>query len=151
MVFDIAWVVAAVLVVAAFWDAKTAKIPNWLVLGLAALFVVKLVIWPGSADILWQVGFAAAVFAGGFGLFAAGAMGAGAVKLAAATALFMPLDRLGTLGLAMIAAIIVAMIVIGFLRGTLGSEDSSWACLRKRIIPMAVPIGITGIVGLFAL
>lgn len=150
MVFDLHWIVAAGLILAAVWDAKTAKIPNWLVLSLVVVFAAKWALDPATVS-LWQIGFAGLIFAGGFGLFVAGAMGAGAIKLATATALFMPLDRLGMLGLAFVLAVILSMIVIGAVRGAIGSDDSAWACLRKRIIPMAVPIALTGLAGLFVL
>ena len=140
--------VMALLVVAAVWDMRMARIPNWLVLLFLPLFALKAFLFPQDVDLLWQIVFAAVVFAAGFGLFAAGAIGAGAVKLMAATALFMPMDRLGVIGLTLLAAVIGGLILFGTLRNMFGAEDASWACLRKRIIPMAVPIAVTGVTAL---
>ena len=143
------WAVAAALVAAIFWDCRFGKIPNWLVLGVVALYGAKLALF-GGVD-LWQLVFAGGVFVAGFGLFAVGAFGAGAVKLMAAVALFMPLDALGTLGLTLLAAIIASLVLFSVLRGMAGRDDSPWSVLRKRVIPLAFPIGLTGLVGLFAL
>ena len=147
----ISYVVAALLVVAAILDAKNAKIPNWLVGLFVVVFVGKVVLFPQSVDFAWQLVFAVCVLIGGFGLFATGGFGAGAVKLMTVTALFMPLDRLGILGLTLLAGIIVSLIVFGLLRSMFGAEDSGWKVLQKRVIPMAVPIGATGIIGMFVL
>ncbi len=147
----ISYAVAALLAVAALMDCKTARIPNWLIGVMVALFVAKVIFFPQAVDILWQLVFAVCVLIGGFGLFATGGFGAGAVKLMAVTALFMPLDRLGILGLSLLAGIIISLFLFGFLRSLFGSEDSSWKVLRARVIPMAVPIGASGILGLFVL
>lgn len=141
--------VAALMVLAVFWDSKFGKIPNWLALGLVAVYAAKAVL-VGPFDI-WQVVFAACVFVVGFGLFAMGAIGAGAVKLLAAVALFMPRDALGSLGLFLLIAVILSLLLFSLLRGAWGNDDSGWAVLRKRVIPMAFPIGMTGLFGLFVL
>ncbi len=147
----ISYTVAALLVVAAILDAKTAKIPNWLIGIFVLLFIAKVILYPQTVDIMWQLIFAFCVLIGGFGLFATGGFGAGAVKLMAVTALFMPLDRLGMLGLSLLAGIIISLFLFGFLRSLFGSEDSSWKVLRARVIPMAVPIAASGILGMFVL
>lgn len=141
--------VAAFLAVAALWDAKTAKIPNWLIYVGLGLFVIKAIFVPETIDFAWQIALAVIVFVAGFALFTTGAIGAGAVKLMSVAALFMPLDRLGVIGLTLVGAIILSLIVFGFLRTMFGHDDHGWACLQRRIIPMAVPIGITAAVGLF--
>ncbi len=145
----ISYAVGALLVVAAVMDTKMSRIPNWLVLVLAALFVAKVVLFPQSVDLIWQIVFAVCVFVGGFALFAAGAFGAGAVKLAGVTALFMPLDWIGTLGLILLAGIFATGFLSGLARSMWGGEDSSWTVLAKRIIPLAIPIAVTGLAGLF--
>lgn len=147
----ITYAVAALLLVAAVLDARIAKIPNWLPIVMVAVFVAKIIFAPQDIDILWQIVFAAGVFIVGFGLFMTGGFGAGAVKLMGATALFMPLDRLGVLSLTLLAAVIGSLILFGMLRAFFGSDTSSWTCLQKRIIPMAFPIMVTGLVGLFVL
>ncbi|MEY1555613.1 prepilin peptidase [Yoonia sp. R2331] len=143
--------VAALLVLAAIFDSKNAKIPNWLIGLFALVFIAQIILLPGSVDLIWQPVFALCVLIAGFGLFATGGFGAGAVKLMAVTALFMPLDRLGMLGLTLVAAVILSLFFFGLLRSMFGSESSSWKVLQSRIIPMAFPIAVTGIIGMFVL
>ena len=145
----ISYAVAALLVVAALLDCRTGRIPNWLAMVGVGLFVVKLALFPESVAIWPQLALAVGVLVGGFGLFAAGAFGAGAVKLAFVTALFVPVDMaLWLLGV-LVAAIIASLVLFGTLRALFGGEDSGWSVLRRRVIPLAVPIAMTGIVGLF--
>lgn len=77
---------------AAIGDARRFTIPNWLCGAVALLAVPYWLasghgLWP---DLAWQLGFALAVFAALAGLFAAGVMGGGDVKLLAALALWLP-------------------------------------------------------------
>lgn len=142
-------VVAALLLAAAFWDCKWGKIPNWLVGVIVAVYAAQVAL---VGPFVWgQIILAVCVFAAGLVLFAIGAFGAGAVKLMSATALFIPLDGLGWLALCLVAGIIAGLPLFGALRGTFGSDNSSWSVLTKRVIPLAVPIGITGLVGLFVI
>lgn len=141
--------VAALLCVAVFWDCKWGKIPNWLALGMLVIYVANVVLVVPFD--YWQLVFAAAVFAVGFALFAIGAFGAGAVKLLSVTALFMPLDALGSLGLFLLVAVIASLLLFSLLRASFANEDSSWSVLRKRVIPMAFPIAVAGLCGLFVL
>lgn len=141
--------VAAILLAIAVLEAKTGRIANWLIAVLLVAFAAKAVVFPDQVNVIWQVAFAFAVLAAGFGLFVAGAFGAGAAKLSAAVALFLPLDRLGTLGLIMLAAVILGILVFGLLRSAFGAEDSDWKSMQSRIVPMSFPIGVTALCGLF--
>ena len=146
----ISYGVASLLVVAALLDMRTGKIPNWLAMAGVAIFIVKLAVFPDSVAIWPQMALAVGVLVGGFALFVAGAFGAGAVKLAFVTALFMPVgDALWLLSV-LVAAIVVSLIVFGTLRVTMGGDESGWSVLRRRVIPLAVPIAATGLTGLFA-
>lgn len=83
------------LVAAAIGDARRFIIPNWL---CAAVAVLSLPYWWATGAAFWpgyalQVGLAAAAFALFAGLFAAGLMGGGDVKLIAALALWLPVGR----------------------------------------------------------
>ena len=145
----IAYAVAALLAVAAVLDMKNARIPNWLVLAIVALFPLQWLMFPETVTPVSQLIFAVVVFVLGFGLFMTGGFGAGAVKLMAATALFLPADQpLWMLGL-FFACVIGALILFGLARMFAGSETSGWAVLRKRVIPMAAPIAATGWIGMF--
>src|SRR3712207_6818335 len=85
----------ALLMIAAVGDARRFVIPNWLCATVAAL---SLPYWWASGGTLWpgyalQIGLAAAALAALAALFAAGLMGGGDVKLIAALALWLPIDR----------------------------------------------------------
>src|SRR3546814_7659686 len=88
----------ALLCYAAVSDAQRRIIPNWLTTMIALLAVpywaaVGIGFWPEMA---MQIALALSVFAVFAGLFALGLVGGGDVKLLAALALWLPLDRKGT-------------------------------------------------------
>ena len=145
----ISYAVGAAILVAAFLDARVAKIPNWIIFVLLGLFAVKAVMFPETTDLYWQVGIAAAIFVFGLIMFAAGAIGAGAVKFASVLMLFMPLAQWGWLLAIFIAGLFGYTFLFIFLQGFFGDENSGWAALRKRIVPMSWPIGTTALFGLF--
>ena len=134
------YAMTAVLLLAMFMEMKTGRIPNWLVLLPIVIFAGYAIARGDLSAIYWPVGLAVAVFIGGLGLFAVGGIGAGAVKLLAGTALFIPKDQaLWALGL-FFAAFFVWAIIIVQLRKLLGSDDHSWHVMAKAVIPMSVPI-----------
>ena len=83
---------AIALLIAAISDLRTRLIHNWLTFGIALTapafwWASGLSLWPGVAG---QIGLGLAAFAVLAGLFAAGAMGGGDVKLLTALALWLP-------------------------------------------------------------
>lgn len=80
---------AAPLVVAAFYDLGTYRIPNLLTLALAGAFPIAALLAPGPVDWLWHGGAGAVALLVGAVLFARRWMGGGDVKLIAACALWM--------------------------------------------------------------
>ena len=110
---------ALLLVVAAVVDVRTYTISNRLnlaVAGLAPLYWLStgLPLWPGVAV---QVAVAAGVFALLAGLFYAGLMGGGDVKLAAALALwFSPISTVKFLVFMSLAGGVVTLVVLGLHR-----------------------------------
>ena len=83
---------AIALLIAAVSDLRTRLIHNWLTFGIALAapafwWASGLSLWPGVAG---QIGLGLAAFAVLAGLFAAGAMGGGDVKLLTALALWLP-------------------------------------------------------------
>ncbi len=141
----IPYAVVAVLVVAAFWESKTGRLPNWLVLIPFALFFIFAGFTTDKAPLFWQIGFAATVFIFGIILFMGQIVGPGAVKLAAGAALFAPLGQFWLLFLAFIIAVVATIVGTGVLRQMVGSDDSQWYVLTKRVIPMSVVIGGTAL------
>jgi len=78
------------MVMAVLWDITTMKIPNKLVLILLAGFAVFAPLSGlGWQPLLWHVTVAVIVLFAGFGIFAVGLLGAGDVKLLAATSLWL--------------------------------------------------------------
>ena len=76
------------MAVAAFEDFRRFTIPNWLTLGLCALWPVSLVAAPSLSSALAALGCAVIVFLVGAVLFARGYIGGGDVKLLAAAVLW---------------------------------------------------------------
>lgn len=149
MTFYIQIAVAAILVTAAVLDMKLGRIPNWFALVFVGLFGVLAYSTMTLEIALWQVAFAVAVFAFGLMMYTIAGVGAGAVKLMASAALFMPSDR----GFALMGLLILLMFVIGLVVGItnriLRSEDSKWKFLREPVMPLSLPVCATGLLGMF--
>jgi len=124
---------AIALVVAAVTDLRSRRIGNWLTgaIALAApLFWVAtgLEPWPGIA---LQVGVALATFAVLAGLFAAGAMGGGDVKLLTALALWIEPSLF--LSFLFVMALVGGVVTILF---------GAWHVMRRRRDRLAIPYGV---------
>ncbi len=149
-----AWVdlaAALVLVWVVFVNIRDGSIKNTSVYALIALFALKLIIAPAAVPIWATLLGAAIVFAAAMALFALGTFPAGGAKLAPAAALFLPFEW----WLLLLAVFIASVFVFSFLAATIyklfGNEESRWAILRKRYLPVAVPIALTAWIGMFAL
>ena len=126
-------------------DLLTMTIPNRLSVALCAVFGL-LALWIGmdGTAILLHVAAGAAVLAVTFGLFAAGWIGGGDAKLAAATALWLGFDTLPDyLMLAAIAggALTVAILVLRITPLPLFAASWSWLS-RLKEPKSGVPYGI---------
>jgi len=84
----IALLFAFLLLAAAAVDFLEQRIPNWIVLALAALFVVQAIRHNGEVSWVNQAGTSLALLAIGLGLYAVGQLGAGDAKLMAAVGLW---------------------------------------------------------------
>src|SRR3954468_10301153 len=80
---------AILLSLAAFGDLRTRRIPNTLVLAIAASGFARLILAGDPNSALFTIAAAAAVFAIGFLLFWRGMLGGGDVKLMAAAVLLV--------------------------------------------------------------
>jgi prepilin peptidase CpaA len=78
----------ALVIYAALKDISAYRIPNMVCLGIVALFPAHMLVSPPPADWFGSLAAGGAVFLVGFALFARGLLGAGDVKLLAATALW---------------------------------------------------------------
>jgi len=80
---------AATMLMAAFKDATTMTIPNWISLVvIAGFFVVIPFVWPGWNEFGTHLLVGLSFFLAGFAMFAFGWLGGGDAKLMAATALW---------------------------------------------------------------
>jgi prepilin peptidase CpaA len=79
---------AVLIVAAAFEDFRRFMIPNWLTLGICALWPLSVLTAPSAAGALGALACGFAVFVVGALLFARGYIGGGDVKLLAAVALW---------------------------------------------------------------
>lgn len=134
---------AMLLLIGAVTDWQRRSIDNWLT-GAVALaaplywWATGLAPWP---DIAIQLAIASIVFAIGIGLFAAGAMGGGDVKLLGGLALWFP-------GLVMLRLSIVMSLVGGILTILMLARHK----ISKSQAPLEIPYGIAiSIAGLWVI
>ena len=142
---------AAVLVVAMLLEIRTGRIPNWLTALPFVLFGSLLIVVEDRTPLYWQMGLAAGVFVFGLVMFAIGALGAGAVKLMAGTALFVPFATAFYAGIVFLVVFFTSSFVFVQLRKLIGSEDSSWHLMANAVLPLSFSIGTTGLVAMFLL
>jgi prepilin peptidase CpaA len=125
---------ALVLIAAAYRDARSLTIPNYLVGILTALALVNALIM-GSWSALGWLG-ALGVLAVGFLMWKAGLMGAGDVKLAAASLLWLPGQVSEFLFL---VAVLGGLLALGYLL-------AGWLKKKKfEKIPFGVPLALSTI------
>ena len=132
------WGAAGLALLGAAWDIRTRRIPNWLVLALAA-FAVGATLLSGGLSLLGSSAIhAVIVLLAGMGLFALKAIGAGDAKFYSAAAFAVPLDRaLPMLTWVVVSALVVLLILVVFYRGLKMVKDGkreSWT------LPYGVPI-----------
>lgn len=92
----IAYASIALLVVAAYSDIKTLKIPNVLVCTIAVLGILRLILLGHPIAAIYAIGVALLIFLIGFVMFSRGWVGAGDVKLLMATVLLIRYPDLST-------------------------------------------------------
>jgi prepilin peptidase CpaA len=153
----IAFAAVALLAIAAYSDIKTFRIPNTLVLAIAALGVAHLLL----ADLIsaiYAVGAVVLIFVIGFLLFSRGVIGAGDVKLLMATILliryrdfyefFMLMAGFGGL-LALVAiSLRILPLLLGFIPVLAGLASFAGHIPTIRAVPYGVAISSAGIVTL---
>jgi prepilin peptidase CpaA len=126
------WTLAAFVLVAALFDIRERRIPNWLVLtGLAAGLSLQLVFFHGEGIKNAALGMAVA-FAIYLPLFLLRAMGAGDVKLMAAVGAFAgPVNWVSIFLFTAISGGVIALILIA-LRGTMRRTlRNTWIVLAE--------------------
>jgi prepilin peptidase CpaA len=133
----ISWILlgllAALLLVAAWFDIRSRTIPNGLNLAVALLAIpfwwaIGLPLWP---DVAVHVGVAVGVFALFAMLFALGAMGGGDVKLVAAVALWLPWQ-----------AVVMLLVLMSLAGGVLTVAMVARRRLAEGREPLEIPYGV---------
>jgi prepilin peptidase CpaA len=145
----IAYTSIALLLIAAYSDIRTLKIPNTLVLAIVALGIIRLILLGSSIATIFTIGFVALVFLIGFVLFLRGWVGAGDVKLLMATVLLIRypdvptlLIRMSILGALMAVGVVVLRIYAPLFLPRVGS----YLAAVPRTVPYGVAIALAGIV-----
>lgn len=135
----------AAMAYAAASDLTTMTIPNWLCLLLLGAFGLCAVSTSmGWAVFGWHLAAGLTVLAVCFGLFAAGWIGGGDAKLAAATALWLGFEQLlPYLFIAAIAGGLLTTVILALRAAPLPALASNWAWARRlHDVKQGVPYGI---------
>lgn len=141
----------------AWYDLRSLRIPNWLVLAVLGVFLVT-GFWGLPSDVfVWRLVQGAALLLIGFGLFSAGFVGGGDAKMAAALAPFVALDDMlavltlyAVITLLLILSLWVAMQVARHRSTGWMAVDQYALPLRERVFPMGLIFAITIVVYLLA-
>ncbi len=148
------WVaVAAILplmVLTAYFDLKVLKIPNWLVLAVLAVFLVCGP-WGLPLDTFgWRILQGVIVLVIGFGLFAAGAIGGGDAKMAAALAPFILASDIVFVLITYAVVTLVLLAVLRLVMQLARHNETGWLAIdqmnkpaRERVFPMGLIFAIT--------
>jgi len=136
------------LCVAAAYDTWKFIIPNFITVGLIALFVGTALYLPFEVDWLSHLGAGAAVFAAGAVLYAMNKLGGGDVKLLAAVAVWTGFDHLTNLllyvalggGVLAIGLMALRRLILGLRVAGAGSDASTLP--RVLLSGEAVPYGL---------
>jgi prepilin peptidase CpaA len=150
----IAYVSIALLVVAAYSDIRTLRIPNVLVVAIAALGILRLVLLGNPITATYAVGAALLVFFAGCVLFRYRIVGGGDVKLLTAT---IPLiwyrDLFNFLALMSIIGALLAVVVVvvhNYLPLVSGPRLAARLPKGRLPVPYGVAISVAGIVTLLS-
>ena len=141
----------------AWYDLKHLRIPNWLALAVLGVFLVAGLWGLPLEAFLWRLGAGAAVLVAGFALFAAGLVGGGDAKMAAALAPFVAAEDVPAL-LLLYAAVTLALLLLLRLAMHLARHRSTgWRAIdqasrpaRERVFPMGLIFAIAVTVYLMA-
>jgi prepilin peptidase CpaA len=126
-------------------DLATMKIPNKVVLGILAIYVVVGPFVLPLEDYAWRFTHFAVMLIAGMAFTAARVMGAGDAKFLAAAAPFIALNDAILVGAILAPTIIVTFILHRIARATpLRTATASWESWdRPREFPMGVPLALT--------
>jgi prepilin peptidase CpaA len=138
------------MLLTAWYDLRHLRIPNWLAFCVLAVFLVA-GLWGLSVEaFLWRLGAGAVVLAAGFALFAAGLIGGGDAKMAAALAPFVAADDVAALLLLYAVVTLVLLLVLRLAMQLARHRRTGWQAVdqyarpaRERVFPMGLIFAIT--------
>ena len=141
----------------AWYDLKSLRIPNWLVLAVLAVFLLT-GLWGLPFDVfVWRIGQGAAVLLIGFGLFSLGAVGGGDAKMAAALAPFVALRDIGSVLILYAVVTLVLLLALRLAMQFARHRTTGWMAVdqyarppRERVFPMGLIFAITIVIYLLA-
>lgn len=134
----------------AWYDLKSLRIPNWLVLAVLAVFLLTAP-WGLPFDaFLWRLGQGAAVLLVGFGLFSVGVVGGGDAKMAAVLAPFVAAADLASVLLLYAVVTLVLLLTLRLAMQVSRHRTTGWMAVdqyarpaRERVFPMGLIFAIT--------
>lgn len=147
---SIIWfLLAGLLLLAAVTDARHYRIPNWICVAVAALFVVTAPFGMGLEGMWPHFLVGIAVLGVGYALYALTGMGAGDAKLAAAIAIWAgPAGFQTWITFFALAMLTLVFILIGVRRAAhavIGTEPSSRVLKRGAPVPLGVALSVSAI------
>jgi prepilin peptidase CpaA len=138
------------MLLTAWYDLKHLRIPNWLALAVLAAFLVAGLWGLPFETFLWRLGAGAAVLGVGFGLFAAGLIGGGDAKMAAALAPFVAAEDVPSLLLLYAVVTLALLLVLRLAMQLARHRETGWRAVdqyarpaRERVFPMGLTFAIT--------
>lgn len=142
-----AWIIVPLLLAVILYDLRFMRIPNRLVILFAVVALVTAPFQIGFEEMLWRLGVAAAVFAGGLILYARRMMGAGDVKLLAVLMLLIPIEGMQAFSMMLSMSILLGVAAWIVVRRVRGAAPTQWRSLQQQSrFPLGLSIGMAGLV-----
>ena len=138
------------MLLTAWYDLKHLRIPNALPLAVLAVFLAAGLWGLPFETFLWRLVAGAAVLAAGFALFAAGLIGGGDAKMAAALAPFVAGEDLPALLIVYAVVALALLLVLRLAMQLARHRPTGWRAVdqyarpaRERVFPMGLIFAIT--------
>ena len=133
----------------AWYDLKFLRIPNWLVLAVLCVFLVAGLWGLPFESFLWRLLAGATVLAAGFALFAAGLIGGGDAKMAAALTPYVAAEDVPALLLLYAAVTLALLLVLRLAMQLARHRPTGWRAVdqyarpaRERVFPLGLVFAI---------
>lgn len=141
----------------AWYDLRSLRIPNWLVLGVLAVFLFTGLWGLPFEAFAWRLVQGVAVLLLGFALFSFGVIGGGDAKMAAALAPFVALGDILSVLLLYAVVTLVLLLVLRLAMQFARHRTTGWMAVdqyalpaRERVFPMGLIFAITIVLYLLA-